>query len=305
MKKTITLFFGFWVFSAMAQSSIDLLTIGAFYSPPANYNEPWQGTAQESGTWVNLKVPIKLNDKIIWYNEFTHMYFDVKSSIETNLTDTFLTSMRLAAAILQTGVMYQLSKKNALQLLLVPRLNSDLLNADNKRWQMGAMALFETKVHSNLTMRYGLMYSGELLGPLFVPLVYVDWQMSSRWRMTGTLPISLRVAYHASERLSAGFHHFGLTTTYRIGQEEFRTDYVERNSIDESIYVRWRLGGNLHIEGRVGYSLGRNYTQYAEDEQMAARIIIFKIGDNREPKNVTFANGPIAAVRLVYNLPLD
>jgi len=154
-------------------------------------------------------------------------------------------------------------------------------------------------------MRFGALYNGEVFGPLLVPLIYTDWQLSERWNINGTFPISLKASYTFNDRLSGGYSHFGFITTYSINEPEFDSDYIERNSIDETIFLRWRLAGNIHLETRFGYSLSRVYQQFSEDDKMDLRLSLFAFGDNRTQKNVNFNSGPIASLRVVYNLPLD
>ena len=79
---------------------------------------------------------------------------------------------------------------------------------------------------------------------------------------------------------------------------------MERTSIDLGLFGRVRVAGNFHLEGRLGYALGRSYKQYAADQKADFRITIIKFGDNRVARNVNFNPGPIALLRLVYNMPL-
>lgn len=287
-----------------AQPSIDLFTLSGVIGTPAPYQDPLGGNATESGTLINLKVPIKVSEKTIWFNDFTYTAYSIKTDLDPEPADK-LTSMKLHAFILQTGISQKLDDQNGFQLLLVPRYTTDFEGSDPKNWQLGAIGLYEHRFTKKLLMRFGALYNGELFGPLVVPLIFTDWQVSDRWSITGLLPIHLKVNYKINERLITGFSHFGFITTYRINQEEFKSDYVERNSIDESLFLRWKMIGNLHLETRVGYSLSREYAQYDEDQKMDLRISLISIGDDRIQKNVNFNSGPIISFRLVYALPLD
>lgn len=292
-------------FLSQAQNSIDLLTISGFYGAPAGYIDSLNGKTTESGTLVNLKVPVVLGEKTTWYNDLIYMGFNVTTDLNPEPSD-FLTSMRLHAFILQTGIVRKIDEKNAFQLLFVPRFNSDFNGQrDKNTLQLGAIGLYEHRYSDNLLMRFGALYNNELFGTLLTPLVYLDWKMGPRWNMVGLMPISLKINYKVNERITAGYSHFAFITTYRLGQEEFKDEYVERNSIDETLFVRYRLAGNFHLECRVGYSIGRVYQQYAADDKMDFRLAILGFGDDRVQKNVDFDNGPIANLRLVYNLPLD
>jgi hypothetical protein len=291
-------------FLVSAQNSIDLFTLSAFSGLPAEYDPPLNGKARESGTLINLKVPIVLTEKTVWYNDFTHTIFTVSNDLSTQPQE-MLTTMRLHAFIWQTGVARKLSERNGFQLLVVPRYTTDFDGGDTRNWQFGAIALYEHRSHDRLLMRYGVMYNGELSGPFLVPLVYLDWQLSEHWRVIGLLPIHMKVNYRISNRATTGFSHFGLLTTYPIGQKEFEGHYIERNSLDETLFFRWKSVGNLHLETRIGYSLSRVYEQYEEGDKLDLRIALIRIGDSREVKNVNFGNGLITSVRLVYNLPLN
>jgi len=285
-----------------AQSSIDLFTLSVFQSTSAPYEEPLNGNATESGGLLNLKVPIVLSDKTTWFNDFTYSMYNINNTLDPS--PDMLTAMRLHAFILQTGIAQKINDRNGFQLLVVPRYTTDFHNSDGKSWQLGVVALYEHRKNDHFMMRYGILYNGELFGPLLVPLIYLDWQVNDRWSIVGLMPISLKVNYQMSERVIAGFSHFGFITTYRLGQAPFETDYIERNSIDEALFIRWKVIGNLNIETRLGYSLSRVYEQYSEDQKMTLRLSIIHIGDNRMQKNVNFDSGPIASLRLVYNLPI-
>jgi len=289
--------------STYGQSSIDLFQLSGFTGFPASYQAPLQGKAVETNLFINAKAPIVFNDKTIWYSDLTYSAFTVTTDLNPEPAG-YLTSMRLHAFILQTGIVRKLNEKNAFQLLAVPRYNSDFNGSDPKNWQLGAVALYEHRYHDRLMMRFGAMFNQELFGPLLVPLVHIEWQMNDKWNMSGLFPIYLKINYALSNKMTVGFSHFGLITTYRISQTEFKSDYVERNSIDESLFARWKVAGNFHLEARVGYSLARVYEQYAESEKMDFRLSIIRFGDDRVKKNVAFNSGPMASLRLVYNLPL-
>lgn len=287
-----------------AQSSIDLLTLGGSYGFPASYNKPLNGKATELSSLINLKAPIVINDRTIWYNDFTYTGHLIRHNMKPE-PEGMLTTLDLHAFILQTGINQKISERDRIQILLVPRYTTDFEGSRSENWQLGAIGLYEHRMSSRLLMRFGMMYNGELFGPLLVPLVYMDWQLNNRWSITGLMPISLKVNYKVSDWLTAGYSHFGFITTYAINQAGFETDYIERNSIDETLFLRWKLMGNLHLETRFGYSLSRVYGQYRQNQKMDLRLSLASFGDYRLQRNIDFDSGPILSARLVYNLPLE
>ena len=291
---------------AQAQNSIDLLTIGGRYGFPSNYETPFENQqATESGMLVNVKLPIVFNEKkTIWYNNLTYTYSNVTNNFPS--VDGIMNPIQIHGFILQTGILQRLDDKRALMLLYVPRFMSDFQGYSSRSWQHGAIGMFEYRWSEDFMMRFGLMYNPELGGTLLVPLFDINWKISDKWNMAGLFPIYLKVNYLLNERWTLGFSHFGLITSYALYGEGYAGDYMERTSIDLTLFARWKVAGNWHLEGRFGYALNRTYAQYDADQQVDFRLSIIKFGDNRtEPNNILFNDGLLANLRLVYSIPLE
>ena len=286
-----------------AQSSIDLLTISGRYGFPQNAGAPVVGKNSEYGTFINLKLPIVFSEKAIWYNNLTYVGSHVES--DASLLSNIANAIDIHGFVFQTGMVVSLNEKQKLQLLLAPRFMTDFENVTLHNWQLGGVALFENTFSENLLMRFGALFNQELFGPSLTPLIHIDWIVSPKWSVSGMLPIFLKINYKVNEDLIAGFSHFALVTSYRLGNLSYEDDYIERASIDLTLFVRQRILNNLFVEGRYGYAVGRKYAQYTQDQKLDFRLMIINFGDNRVEKNRMMSGGPIANVRLVYNLPLD
>ncbi len=288
---------------ASGQETIDLVTVSGRYGVPSVYQQI-PGQATESAFLANAKLPLQFSENTIWLNNLTYNYSQINhnpAALGVEIPQT-----RLHGFILQTGLVQRFDKKRAVQLLFVPRFMSDLQTPGADAWQFGAIGLYEHRFNEKLRLRFGAMYNQEMSGPLLVPLIDVLWKMSDRWSITGLLPIYGKVKYQANERFSTGLAYFGLITSYALSEPFAGDTYMERTSIDFTLFGRWRAFGNIHVEGRLGYAIDRNYEQYLKAENIDLRVSILKIGDNRgEPLNTTFRDGPIAELRLVYNLPID
>lgn len=286
-----------------SQNSIDLFTISGRLGLPSEYDPVLPAKAKESGGLVNLKIPIVFSEKTIWYSNFSYTWSRVTNGL--TLPQEVANPIDLHGFVLQTGLVQRIDDKQAFQLLFVPRFMSDFVSPAGDAWQFGAIGLFENKYSKNLLMRFGLLYNQELSGPLLVPLVDIDWKITPRWSITGLIPIYGKVNYELTERLTTGLSMFGLVTTYALSDPLYNTDYMERTSIDLTLFAKWNLTGNIFLEGRIGYALARNYNQYNKTKKVDLKISIFKIGDDRgDPINPVFRDGGIAELRFVYSLPL-
>ena len=290
--------------SAFAQESIDLITISGRYGIPSPYVSTYSGKATETSVLVNLKALIPLNDTktSLWLNNLTYTQATINN--DEIMPSDIANPISIHGFILQTGYMKRFENGTGFRVLFAPRFMTDFDNVNSKNWQFGGIALYEKKYNDKLLLGFGLLFNQELFGPILIPLVDMDWRISDKWSIVGMIPIYVKVNYHASKNLIMGFSHFGLTTTYRLGNLAYVNDYIERTSIDLSLFIRQRIAGNIHLEGRLGHTLNREYAQYAEDQKLDLRIVMINFGDNREQKNVNFQDGIIANIRLIYNLPI-
>jgi hypothetical protein len=291
------------VLGLYAQSSLDLLTLSGRYGIPASYDDPqFTDKATETGAMVNVKLPVKLSGSSIWYNDLTYTTFHVNN--DNDFGTGVANPIHLHSFILQTGWYKRFGEGQGIQLLFAPRFMTDFENASGSNFQLGGIAMYEKRFSERLMLRFVAMYNDELGGPFVVPIVYSDWQINSKWSLVGMWPIFGKLNYQINEKISAGISHFGLITSYRLGHPDYEGDYIERTSIDLSLFGRIRLAGNLHLEGRFGYAVGRSYKQFSADQTVPFRISIIKFGDERVEKNQLFDQGLIVDLRLVYNLPL-
>ncbi len=197
------------------------------------------------------------------------------------------------------------SNGRSLQVLAAPRLMSDFATMD-RSFQMGAVIAYKKKFRDEFTIGGGLIYNAELFGPYFVPILDINWQFAAKWKLKGMIPVTARIEYTVSENLQLGFNHFGLITTYALNKEAYAGDYMERQSIDLSLFARQRLFGDIFIEGMFGRSMGRKYRQYEGDQKVSFAIPLVTFGDERVIKNeyAQFQDGLILTLKLIYSIPM-
>ena len=285
------------------QESLDILTVSGRYGVPQSYDSIYESKANEYGVMLSLVAPIEVNERSIWYNSLNYFYWHVNNDEDT--PPEIVNPIDIHGIILRTGLYQKFSEDRGLQIFLAPRFMSDFNNVDIDHFQMGALVLYEKKYREGLKMGFGAMYNQEFFGPYLVPLVNLDWKISEKWSVVGLFPVYGKVKYQVNERFSAGWSHFGLITTYRLGSPEYQGDYIERKSIDESLFARYKLFGDIYVEGRIGYALGRSYAQYEADQKVDFSIPLVGFGDERVQKNVSFHDGVIASLRFVYSISLD
>ena len=286
----------------LAQKTFDLITFSGRYGLPQPYESDYNGNATEIGGMINLAAPIQLSKEIMWYTSLNYFYWNVEN--DEIMPSDVSNPINLDGFILRTGLIKKLPNDREIQLLFAPRLMSDMKHIDSEHFQLGGLAMFKKKFNDRLTMAFGGMYNQELFGPYFVPLVDIDWQLSERWSITGMLPVYSKIKYKINSKFDLGIAHFGLVTSYKLGASEHKGDYIERSSIDLTVYARHKIVGNFYVEGRFGRALGRNYAQYAANQKVDFSLPLIGFGDNRTQKNISFNDGWIAEIRLIYSVPV-
>lgn len=286
--------------TGFSQRTIDILSWTGRYGLPQSYEDTYAEKATEWGSILSLTAGFKVSQNTFWAVNLNHFYFNVQG--DPAIPDDLANPMVINGIILRTGIIQQLGNDWALQALVAPRLMSDFRNLDGNSFQMGGVLTLEKKFSDRLFMGYGAMVNQERFGPYLVPLVNLEWYIGERWSISGMLPVTARVNYSVNDKFTVGFNHFGLITTYYLGDEAYDGDYMERQSIDLSLYARHRLFSIVYLEAMAGRSFGRSYKQYAGDQKVTFALPLVTFGDNRTPKNVTFADGILLQMKLVLNI---
>ena len=285
---------------AQERGTKDIISISGRYGLPQEYKENYGGKATEYGMLNSLTAGFKLAPRTMFAININHFYFNVQD--EAEMPDDIASPIIVNGFILRAGIIQQFNNGGKLQLLVAPRLMSDFQNLDGNSFQWGGLATYQNDLSEDLNLGFGAMFNRELFGPYLVPLFLLDWKVSERWYIEGMIPVTLKVHYRVNEGLEVGFNHFGLITSYYLGDENYAGDYMERTSIDLSLFARQRLYKNFFIEGMVGRTFGRSYYQYDGDETITFGLPLVSFGDDRTANNVTFNDGLIFTLKLIFNM---
>lgn len=298
-----SLLFLFFITQLYSQKRFDLFYVGA------NENFMQQDSIKrdknyEASAFANLSVPIILKDSSVWITVFDYQSYSINNNYIS--TDSMpIDRFNLHAFILRTGYIHKFSEGRALQVLVIPRVMTDFNTEFSKSFQFGGMMMYEKVKSKTYTYRIGILYNQECFGPYITPIFYLDWSITQKLKFTGLLPIYGKLYLEPSTKLSYGLHFVGLTTSYRVNENNYENYYVERNSIDLSVFSNIKIWKNVYFEGRVGYSIKKDYALYAEDQKVDLGLPLIYIGDNRTRSNYKYENSPFVHFRLLYSLPIN
>ncbi len=301
-KLIICIVFSFITVTLYAQKRFEVFTVAGnvnFMQPTAvNTNN-----SLETALLASLNLPVVFKDSSVWITMVDFAHYSVNN--EYFLTDSNpIKQFNLDGFIIRTGYIHRFNTTQSLHAVFIPRYMTDFKATFSNCIQLGGMLAYEKIKSKNLTWRAGVLYNQEFFGPYLIPILYLDWSITSKLKFTGMLPIYGKLYIQPSENLTTGLHFIGLTTSYRINENGYTNYYVERNSIDLSYFVNKQLAKNIFIEGRVGYSLTKDYALYAENQKVNFAIPLHYFGDNRIRSNNTYEGSPFIHLKLFYSIPM-
>lgn len=159
---------------------------------------------------------------------------------------------------LPLGYQWQSRKRSSLKwtALVIPKWAAGHYRTFDQgdAWQYGLYSLATWTQRPELKFKLGLYVNQEFFGTFVVPLVGMDWKVSDRLQIFGTLPNSMKVMYQVSpNQLQAAIVFKSLTRSFRIDHPDY---YLRFNEVETKALIEYMVGQSVfQLEG--GYVLGK------------------------------------------------
>jgi len=101
-------------------------------------------------------------------------------------------------------------------------------------------------------------------------------------------------------KIGANFSAF--VRSYHLSE---RNVYLVKKSNDVFGYLQFNLSKSILLQTKTGYSIGRSYKVYDNNDKTNLAVSAFRFGDDRTVLNPTFKNGLLFKVRLIYRFHID
>lgn len=297
MKKSLSIFvfLAALIFQIKAQDYVDLARFH-YASTPQNNFDSLLGTSQVEEFGADILLPIKLNDSNI---VLTGLYLEqIKTKLHPLSNPSFISTINL-----KLGYNKIHSKKWSGTYMFLPKLSSDFKTTSSKNMQFGALVLMKYSKKENLKYSFGSYYNGELFGPFIVPLIGLYYKSpNNKFEINATLPIWADMNFRFNKFLTAGTNFSAFVRSYYLSENNA---YLVKKTNEVFGYLQFNLTKSILLQTKVGYSVGRSYRAYDEDEQVDLGLSAFRFGDNRTQINPDFSDGVIYRARLIYRYNLN
>jgi len=296
MKKIFLLLFVLICYGRIfSQNYVDLAKFH-YAITPENSFDTLSGNTNIEEFGADLTFPIKLNENKVIISGIA--YEKIKTKLHPLSNFTHFTSINL-----KVGLNKKHSERWTGTYLLLPKISSNLKNVTSKHLQLGALALLKYTKSSHLKYTTGLYFNNELFGPFLVPIFGFYYKSPNQKIETNlVLPIWADINYELKSWLNAGVNFSAFTKSYYLGNDNA---YAVKISNEIFTYLQFNINKSLLLQTKLGYSIGRSYKAYQEDEKIDLGVSLFRFGDERTVLNPSFKDGLIFRLRLIYRFHLN
>jgi hypothetical protein len=219
------------------------------------YNIP--SGAQTSDLFVNTFIPkvLKSGNTI-----FVRAHYEKLSMQRDSLSADY------SSITLPIGMQVQLKNpKVKFTGLVIPKIaGADLSASFSDIFQIGVFSLFTVTESDKFRYKFGLYYNREFFGNFFIPLVGIDWKVSDRLTIYGTLPNSMKFSYAvAPSRVNAGIAFRSMTRSFR--GEDVNT-FVRYNELQLKAFFDFYITKKNVVFVEGGYFLGKTPLLYKNND---------------------------------------
>ena len=233
-------------FDCKAQYFVDIFSFNR-----QAYNIP--SGAQTSDLFVNAFIPKVLENGNTFFVRAHYEKLDLKNDSQ---------SADYSSITIPLGMQVQLKNpKVKFTGLIIPKIAGADLGAEfSDVFQIGAYSLFTVTESEKFRYKFGLYYNREFFGNFFIPLVGIDWKVSDRLTIYGTLPNSMKFSYAvAPSRVNAGLAFRSLTRSFR--GEDVNT-FVRYNELQFKTFFDFYITKKNVVFVEGGYFLGKTPLLY-------------------------------------------
>ena len=219
------------------------------------YNIP--AGAQTSDLFVNAFIPKVLKNGNTFFVRAHYEKLEMKNNSR---------SAAYSSITLPFGMQVQLKNpKVKFTGLIIPKIaGADLGAAFPDVFQLGVYSLFTVTESEKFRYKFGLYYNREFFGNFFVPLVGVDWKVSDRFTIYGTLPNSMRFSYALQPtKLNAGLAFRSMTRSFR-GEDV--NNYLRYNELQLKTFADFYITEKNVVFVEGGYFLGKTPLLYKNND---------------------------------------
>lgn len=161
------------------------------------------------------------------------------------------------------------SPKYALLISAIPTLSSDFKDVSGDDMLYSGFAMLKIRTSKNFSYAVGAGYSRQFFGSILLPVIGIEWQISERLSLSGTLPVSEKLKYQLSDKSIIGFSSdFGIGGgSYRLSKKT-GGNYLQVQQYKNTLFYNYQLAKNFSVQISGGYNFVQKLDLYNKDQKV-------------------------------------
>lgn len=217
--------------------------------------------------YLNLTIPIKIDSQNTIIARF---YGEQLRSQVTEYDPSWYSNTSegiLKSALLPIGLQHETkSRKWKFLVLAMPKLSGQFNPVSSTEFQMGGYGLATFTKNNHFKIKFGMFYNREFSGNFMIPVFGIDWVITPRFQIYGTLPNSFRAEYAVIDKgLYMGLAFKSYARTYHLYSDSpFYTGdyYVRNNEMQVKAFADIYIKKKFVLYGEFGRTIGYSPTLY-------------------------------------------
>jgi len=157
----------------------------------------------------------------------------------------------------------------ALIVSFIPTFSSDLKDLSGDDILYTGAAMLKVKTSDKFSYSAGIVFSTQFFGPLLLPIIGIDWNITNKLSFSGSLPISQKLKYRLSAKSTIGISNdLGIGGgSYRLSTK-MNSAYFQAQQSKITLFYNHMMARNFSIEVNAGYNYLQKLDLYDKDQKV-------------------------------------
>lgn len=249
------------------------------------------GTRQSVNGFINLPIAANSNNFVVGRASYSYNNYDNVSSF----FDNSLTGVNL-------NVLWRkkYDDKHAFAISCDLGAYSDFKDIAINDFRFRLASAYNIKRSERLTYGFGIAYMKQFTAHQIKPFVYIEYQISDKWMLSGLLPSRTKLTYKINDKLNWVNELYADTETYRLSEKTHNNSVVEVSGWHGLSGFNYTVGKHHRFTLGIGYSANQQMRYFDNVNSNNFKLFIFDLSNKNKPTSEINLNG--ARLTIGYNI---
>lgn len=249
------------------------------------------GNRQSVNGFINFPIAANSSNFIAGRANYSYNHYDnVSSFFDNNLTGLNL----------NVHWRKKYDDKHAFAISFDLGAYSDFKDISTNDFRFRLASAYNIKHSERLTYGFGIAYMKQFTAHQIKPFIYIEYQISNKWMLSGLLPFKTKLTYKINDKLNWVNELYADTETYRLSEKTHNNSVVEVSGWHGLSGFNYTVGKHHRFTLGLGYSANQQMRYFDNVNSKDFKLFIFDLSNKNKPISEINLNG--ARLMIGYNL---